>query len=518
MKMIDLLKEKLFSDETDRNALIATIDGTENIDDALKMLFLEYKEKDLQKILAPFLRAATIKHMWQATTPWSKWLKEVQIQQLGEQELLAKLQSQDPGRQQKTLSKDERQLYQLTINNYGTAAFEEYLQLQARNTAWGEDLDAASLADLLDLTMGVTLVSQEGKESLTYNIRECLEERPRIICYNVAQNHWFFYPADYHGTLGDGNCLYNSFAQALRQIILYEAGALRQSISQHSSEKLQSYVLKIQSKQSPSARSLSQTGRSSTETPKQVEHLGVRKNSRKSRASKGAVIAVQGNTSTPNTEDLVPKITLQEEASTLDTPRTELAPAESIRNPGTLSVVQPELETQKNLLLQEIIDRLKKEYLLEIKQQTLSHQQKLIFNTLKTDSKGTDSFLRLANTLELQSNALPIILKCIKAIHVSKSKPQITVQQLSELSNALSNVENAAPLYKQWHQFASLVKHFITQVGLIFGQNWSFDTMYRGPMRNQFWATCKEIENVIDEVDPMSSPDCGDSALLLTHF
>lgn len=495
MKMIELLKQKLFSDEANQNALLAKIDDAINIDDALHKLFFEYKEHDLQKILAPFLRAATIKHMWEATTPWAQESKRVQIQEFGERRLLSILRSQNPRRRQKGLNQHEIQFHQLAINVYGVVAFDEYLQHQARDTIWGEDVDAASLADLLDITMIVTPVSLDSEghyaEHLTYKVRECSQERPSIHCYNADGNHWFFYSKSYHETISDGNCLYNAFAQSLRQIILLEIQRsnkkeLKQSINQHFSEK----CLKMYTEQ---------------------ELLLQKFN--------------QDNVTTLTSDELAKKITLQDGTSEFDNPELALALAESAHVANALVqpdphsdnlkvenssqpdaapiahtssiIVQPVLGEQTDTLLQEIINRLKKEYLLEVKRHTLNRPQQLIFSALKAESLCTDDFLQQADTLQLKNNPLPIILKCIKAIHASQSSHNIPTQQLDELSNALTNIENAAPLYKQWYQFVSLVKHFIAQVGMMLGQDWSFDTTYRGPIRNQFWTESKEIDDVL---------------------
>ena len=479
MEMIKTLKQKLFSDATDEAALLAKIDGASDVDDALQKLFFEYKEDKLQKILAPFLRAATIKHMREAATPWAKESRRVQIQELGRRQVATNLRSKNSRHQQRGLSQNEIQSHQAAINVFGEVAFENYLQHQAQNTIWGEDVDAASLADLLDITMIVTLVSidSEGRyaEHLTYKVRECSEDRPSIHCYNADRNHWFFYPVSYSETIGDGNCLYNAFAQSLRQIILLESRysnttELENPIDKHFSEEcLEMYI----------------------EQDRVLQKLK------------------QGNIATLTSKDLAKKITLQEGSAESDSPELLLALTEDVYVADTSlvspephsdrsDIIDPALEEQTDRLLQEIIGRLKKEYLLEIKRHTLSRQQQLIFSALKTDSLCTDDFLREADTLQLKSNTPSpmIILKCIKAIHASKSSPNISTQQLNELSSALTNIENAAPLYKQWHQFVSLVKHFITQVGKVFGQDWSYDTTYRGPMRNQFWAESREIENI----------------------
>lgn len=445
VKMIELLKQKLFSSEAAQAALLAKIDDASDVDDALQKLFFEYKEDDLQKILAPFLRAATINHMRQATTIWAQNSRRVQIQELGERQVLANLRSENPRRQQKCLIQDEQQSHQFAINVFGEISFEEYLQHQAQDTIWSEDIDAANLADLLDITMIATPVSidHEGnyKEHLTYRVYECSPERPSIHCYNADGAHWFFYPKGYHETIGDGNCLYNTFAQSLRQIILLEVRhsdeeELKQSISKHLSKK---YLAKYAEQE----RLLQKTH--------------------------------QNNITTLTQGELAKKITSRDGVKS-----NELQP------------------TQNKTLLQEIIARLKKEYLLEIKRHALSAQQQLIVRGLRDESLCIHNFLQQADSLQLKNNPLPTILKCIKTLHLPQSSSNITEQELNELSNALTNVENAAPLYKQWHQFVSLIKQFVAKIGGLLGQNWSSDTTYRGPIRNQFWAESKEIGTIVD--------------------
>ena len=147
---------------------------------------------------------------------------------------------------------------------------------------------------------------------------------------------------------------------------------------------------------------------------------------------------------------------------------------------------------------QQIIERLKKEYFHGVKIHNLSSQNKILFYQLKNDSLQISEFLKIAAELKLENESLLIILKCIKALQViNLSHPDtIKQEQLNELHIALTNIENAKPYYKQWHQFMSLVKKLVAAIGVILDKDWTCDSTYRGPMRNQFWTESKEINKL----------------------
>lgn len=150
--------------------------------------------------------------------------------------------------------------------------------------------------------------------------------------------------------------------------------------------------------------------------------------------------------------------------------------------------------------LTEITNRLKKEYVRELKRHSFSKQDETVINELKIENQLTSDFVQQANKLTVKIEPLTTILKCIKELSTLKlPAPDSKIdQQLGSLSIALSNIENAKPGYKQWHQFVSLLKSFVEMVGSLIGKNWTFDKTYRGPLRNQFWSESPEIKELIE--------------------
>ncbi len=179
MITIEDIKRVLFSTEPEQRALIQAL-GLQNndIDRALYSLFFEVGEYKLQKTLAPFLRARAIKHIRES---------------------------------EKFIS--FRQQY---INNEGDEEFELYLTRQGQNAIYGADEEAVALADLFNVSLQVTITSPRFE----YISHYAGAEQPRFYLYNIPNQHWYIYTDDPSETLGDGNCLYNSFAQILRNHLL----------------------------------------------------------------------------------------------------------------------------------------------------------------------------------------------------------------------------------------------------------------------------------------------------------
>lgn len=66
-------------------------------------------------------------------------------------------------------------------------------------------------------------------------------------------------------------------------------------------------------------------------------------------------------------------------------------------------------------------------------------------------------------------------------------------EKLSAISAELTDVENAAFGYKQWHKFVTLLKEFAQQLGFIN----NVDAQYRGPIRHGFWKKSESIQTFI---------------------
>ena len=185
MIALETIKKYLFSDALDQKSLLKTIrvhnKDIRTFDEALHSLFFELDEEGLQVILAPYLRAAAIKHV--KTSEGSQYFRT-----------------------------------QL-IRNYGQQGLDSYLKTQSRNTVFGADEEAKALAELFDAALELTVI-YAGSSSYSYVAREATG--PIVHIYNQINHHWYIYKDEPAGTIGDGNCLYNSFAQILRLNLITE--------------------------------------------------------------------------------------------------------------------------------------------------------------------------------------------------------------------------------------------------------------------------------------------------------
>jgi len=173
------MKNVLFSEEQDQRSLLTAI-GREgsHFDDALQALLFESDEPSLQRILAPFLRAKAVKNIRESET-FAVWRKEF-------------------------------------IRVHGQEALENFFTQQSRNSVYGTDECAKALAEMFDVSLQVTITSPE----YSYAAHTAEEDRPFFHIYNQPGHHWYIYNGYPQDTLGDGNCLFNSFAQILRNNVL----------------------------------------------------------------------------------------------------------------------------------------------------------------------------------------------------------------------------------------------------------------------------------------------------------
>lgn len=106
-----------------------------------------------------------------------------------------------------TVAKGFRAEYQ----NIGAGAYQSFLKRQAQNGAWGTDIEAAALGEALGCNVVVSSV-RNGEQRKPFCLYRAGEESPSVHLHNVNNTHWYI---DGKDTLGDGNCLYNAFTQAL---------------------------------------------------------------------------------------------------------------------------------------------------------------------------------------------------------------------------------------------------------------------------------------------------------------
>lgn len=91
----------------------------------------------------------------------------------------------------------------------GKKPHQAFLASQGKNGAWGTYIEACALAEQLK----VHLVISDGKQ--TYCLYRAEDKAaPVVHLHNRDNTHWV--SASAKETLGDGNCLYNAFAQELQ--------------------------------------------------------------------------------------------------------------------------------------------------------------------------------------------------------------------------------------------------------------------------------------------------------------
>jgi hypothetical protein len=95
------------------------------------------------------------------------------------------------------------------------ATLKAFVQRQSKDQQWGTYLEAIALAKVLNVHLVVTTRnSTSGEEKMFCLHRTADDNAPVIHLYNNDNVHWYFDPKV--NTRGDGNCLYNAFAQALQ--------------------------------------------------------------------------------------------------------------------------------------------------------------------------------------------------------------------------------------------------------------------------------------------------------------
>jgi hypothetical protein len=106
---------------------------------------------------------------------------------------------------------------------FSAQTWNQYLDLQSKNGAWGHEIEFAALGELFGVDVVVT--NERYETWCPYRASSDTEAKPMIHLYNQSNTHWSV-PG---GTRGDGNCLYNAFAQALfaevKPVIAHEEAA-----------------------------------------------------------------------------------------------------------------------------------------------------------------------------------------------------------------------------------------------------------------------------------------------------
>lgn len=89
-----------------------------------------------------------------------------------------------------------------------------FLREQAKNGSWATYIEAQALGEKLGCNVVVTY-QRPGKDDTTWCLYRASEDTPTVHLYNKNNTHWYVN----NETIGDGNCLYNAFGQALQKFI-----------------------------------------------------------------------------------------------------------------------------------------------------------------------------------------------------------------------------------------------------------------------------------------------------------
>ncbi len=198
----DKLQSILFADQTSQNALVQAIKSkgyaATNFQQAYDNLLHKVDDQDFQLILAPLLRARTIEHLRQGASEYTKAVhREYNL-------AFAGLDTVEEG--------DAPDLKNFLIN-------------QSQAYVYASDIEAGALAELLDVTFSCQQEDPQTHQPIgtPYIYYRAPEEHAEIVHLNNIANHHFFVIAQQPmSTIGDGNCLYNGFAQVIRQLILHK--------------------------------------------------------------------------------------------------------------------------------------------------------------------------------------------------------------------------------------------------------------------------------------------------------
>ncbi len=89
--------------------------------------------------------------------------------------------------------------------------YQAFLANQSRNGVWATYIEAMALGELMGCHVVVTPVKNGVEQQPICLYRAQDDSAEMVHLYNSNNNHWFVNEQ----TIGDGNCLYNAFAQAI---------------------------------------------------------------------------------------------------------------------------------------------------------------------------------------------------------------------------------------------------------------------------------------------------------------
>ncbi|WP_419419001.1 OTU domain-containing protein [Legionella sp. D16C41] len=101
----------------------------------------------------------------------------------------------------------------------GAGSYKWFLEKQEKNAAWGTYIEAVALAEKYKVHLVVTPVKRGVPQNPICLYRSDAAQAKTAHLYNSDNTHWYFDSE----TKGDGNCLYNAYAQALFNLDIINA-------------------------------------------------------------------------------------------------------------------------------------------------------------------------------------------------------------------------------------------------------------------------------------------------------
>lgn len=118
--------------------------------------------------------------------------------------------------------------------------YQAFLANQSRNGVWATYIEAMALGELMGCHVVVTPVKNGVEQQPICLYRAQDDSAEMVHLYNSNNNHWFVNKQ----TIGDGNCLYNAFSQAI-QAKVAPAPVVVAPSEPHQASKVNSKVIEM---------------------------------------------------------------------------------------------------------------------------------------------------------------------------------------------------------------------------------------------------------------------------------
>lgn len=172
-----------------------------------------YKENDFEATFANFITQANDKDIQIHLAPY---LRELAVHQLE----TSTTEVPKAFRQRYSDLMTELQEAQETIEHF-TPSLEAFYQQHRRHGEYGTDVLAIALAEKFEINFACTHINNHSKRYLQLH-KVPQEDAYTVHLYNQNNVHFYVRQNESGSTIGDGNCMYNGFAQVLQQIVLLD--------------------------------------------------------------------------------------------------------------------------------------------------------------------------------------------------------------------------------------------------------------------------------------------------------